>query len=192
MHLSANISLTADFLELHMENRDGELFTSVYHKPSYELYFLPFNSVHPMHIKQNIPFTMLLRGIEYCSTFEAYINEREKLRMALLLNKYPSNFINVQFDRVLKKISINQPLTNTNYNTARDRIIHTPEKERTPIDYGRKMFVHFTYCSNMKNFPTKFHTLWNEHFNESPINEIRPILGTRNMNNLQQHLVHNK
>ncbi|CAF4386938.1 unnamed protein product, partial [Rotaria sordida] len=32
---------------------------------------------------------MLLRAIRYCSSFQVYLDEREKLRMALLLNKYP-------------------------------------------------------------------------------------------------------
>lgn len=36
---------------------------------------------------------MLLRAIRYYSTFRAYLDERAKLRMALLLNKYPSKFI---------------------------------------------------------------------------------------------------
>ena len=54
------------------------------------------------------------------------------------------------------------------------------------------MFIHFTYCTNMKSFPSKFHILWNKYFAESPINEIRPVLGTRNVDNLQQRLVFNK
>jgi hypothetical protein len=91
--LSANISPNADFLDLHIENQDDKLFTSVYHKLSYEPYYLPFNSTHPMHMKKNIPFTMLLRAIRYCSTFEAYLDECDRLRMALLLNKYPGKFI---------------------------------------------------------------------------------------------------
>ncbi len=52
--LLANISLTADFLDLHMENKAGELYTTVYHKPSYEPYYLPFNSVHSLYMKKNI------------------------------------------------------------------------------------------------------------------------------------------
>ena len=65
LRLSANFGFNADFLDLHMENRNGQLYTSVYHKPSHEPYYLPFNSVHPMHMKKNIPFTMLLRAIRF-------------------------------------------------------------------------------------------------------------------------------
>ncbi|CAF4203886.1 unnamed protein product, partial [Rotaria sordida] len=46
--LSEKIGSAADFLDLHMENRDGVLFTTVYQKPSYEPYYLPLNSIHPL------------------------------------------------------------------------------------------------------------------------------------------------
>ncbi|CAF1345086.1 unnamed protein product [Rotaria sordida] len=190
--LSANISLRADFLDLHMENQDGQLVTTVYHKPSYEPYYLPFNSIHSIHMKKNIPFTMLLHAIRYCSTFQAYLDEREKLRMDLLLNKYPIKFIDQQFNHVLQKFSIGQPLTRNNYNKLRQEIINAPFKEKISIDFNKTMFVHFIYCSNMKTFPQKFQVLWNKYFGESPINETIPILGTRNLDNLQRQLVHTR
>ncbi|CAF4161894.1 unnamed protein product, partial [Rotaria sordida] len=56
--LSENIGSAVDFLDLHIENQDGQLFTTVYVKPSYEPYYLPFNSIHPLHMKKNIIFTM--------------------------------------------------------------------------------------------------------------------------------------
>ncbi|CAF1260589.1 unnamed protein product [Rotaria sordida] len=190
--LSENIGSTADFLDLHIENQDSQLFTTIYQKPSYEPYYLPFNSVHPLHMKKNIIFTMFLRTIRYCSTFQAHLNEREKLRMALLLSKYPNGIIDKQFDHVLSKFNIDQPLDFNNYNLIRQKIIETPIKERIPMDYGKTMFVHFTYCSNMRTFPVKFHILWNKYFGESPINEVLPVLGTRNVKNLQRQLTNTR
>ncbi|CAF2085832.1 unnamed protein product [Rotaria magnacalcarata] len=183
-----------DYLNIKQinENKNGEFFTEVYHKPSYEPYYLPFNSVHPIHMKKNIPYAMLIRAIKYCSTFNVYIHEREKLRMALLLNKYPGEFIEKQFNRVFKNYNMNQSVSNTNYNVLREKMIHMNKKEEIIINYNRTMFVHFTYCLNMKTFPQKCHTLWNKYFIESPINEIKPILGTRNVKNLQQQLIRNK
>jgi hypothetical protein len=131
IRLNAQAGHSINFLDLYIENNNGELFTKVYHKPSYEPYFLPFNSIHPTHMKMNIPYAMLLRAIKYCSNFEAYINEREKLRMALLLNKYPDIFINKQFSRLFKKYDIVQPLTNENYKVIREKIIYTPIKKRS-------------------------------------------------------------
>ncbi|CAF1199245.1 unnamed protein product [Adineta ricciae] len=187
--LSANINLFADFLDLHMENRNGILLTSVFHKPSYEPYYLPFYSVHPLHMKKNIPFAMLIRGIRYCSTFEAYLHERDQLRLALLLNQYPIKFIDQEFNHVFYKFDIHQPLTSNNYNDIRQLILNSPKNIKQPVNYGQSMFFHFTYCSNMKTFPRKFRELWNKYFSESPINDIIPMLGTRNVPNLNLRLV---
>ncbi|CAF4664305.1 unnamed protein product, partial [Rotaria sp. Silwood2] len=186
--LSENIGITADFLDLHIENRDGKLLTTVYQKPSYEPYYLPFNSIHPLHMKKNIIFTLLLRALRYCSTFQEYLNERERLRVALLLNKYPNKFIDEQFIYILEKLKIEHFLTFNNYSQHRQKIIDSPTKEKVPIDYGKTVFVHFTYCSNMRAFPAKFHDLWNKYFGESPINDIIPTLGTRNVDNFQRRL----
>ncbi|CAF4755672.1 unnamed protein product, partial [Rotaria sp. Silwood2] len=117
---------------LHIENRDGELFTTVYQKPSYEPYYLPFSSVHPLHMKKNIIFTMLLRAIRYCSTFQEYLNERERLRVALLLNKYPNKFIDEQFTNILEKLNIEQLLTFNNYAEHSQKFIDSPIKEKVP------------------------------------------------------------
>ena len=192
IQLSANISFHADFLDLHMENQNGHLFTKVYHKPSHEPYCLPFNSMHPLHMKKNIPFAILLRAIRYCSTLEAYLQERESLRMALLLNKYPGYLVNDQFNRVLQKFQINELLNRTNYKLFRKRLIESPIQEKVEIDHGKIMFIHFTYCTNMQTFPIKFHTLWHKYFEQSPINEIIPTLGTKNVNNLQKRLMHTR
>ena len=139
---------------------------------------------------------MFLRAIRYCSTFESFIKERETLRMTLLLNKYPDEFIQNQFNRVLKKFKIDQSIDTKNYNIVRKEIIYMEEneneKENNPINYGDTMFVHFTYCSNMKIFPSKFHSLWQKYFNQSPIDNIIPALGVRNVDNLQRRLVHTK
>ncbi|CAF4153665.1 unnamed protein product, partial [Rotaria sordida] len=169
--LNPNIGSFATFLDLYMENRDGVLFTTVYQKPSYEPYYLPFNSIHPLHMKKNIPYTMLLRVMRYCSIFQTYLDEREKLRMALLLNKYPNKLIEEQFNNVLLKCNIDQPLTDFNYDKYRQKVMNSFMKEKFMIDYEAVMFIHFTYCSTMKTFPAKFHLLWNKYFEQSPINE---------------------
>ena len=143
-------------------------------------------------MKKNIPFAMLLRAIRYCSTFETYLNEREKLRMALLLNKYPNKIIDEQFNNVFSKFGINEPLTLINYNRSRQKIIDSPSKDKLLVNYEKSIFVHFTYCSRMRTFPIKFHTLWEKYFDKSPINEVIPILGTRNVDNLQRRLIRTK
>ncbi|CAF3724587.1 unnamed protein product [Rotaria sordida] len=112
----SQVGYSTNFLDLYIENlKNGELFTEVYHKPSYEPYYLPFNSVHPMYMKKNIPFAMLIRTIKYCSLFEAYLNEREKLRITLLLNKYPEIFF-LKFKYKLKCFTYDERNRISSYN----------------------------------------------------------------------------
>ncbi|CAF0944042.1 unnamed protein product [Rotaria sordida] len=108
--------------------------------------------------------------------------------MALLLDKYPNKLIEQQFNNVLLKFNIDQPLTAINYDKYRQSVLDSLYKVRMRIDYDKVMFIHFTYCSTMKVLSLKFHTLWNKYFGESSTNEITPVLGTRNVNNLQRRL----
>ena len=135
--LNAHIGSTVNFLDLYIENKNGTLFTTVYHKPFYEPYYLPFNSIHPLHMKKNIPFVMLLRIIRYCSKFQSYLNEREKLRTALLLNKYPNKIIEEQFNSLLSKYNIDKPLDFNNYSLYSQRVINSSKKEKIPINYDK-------------------------------------------------------
>jgi hypothetical protein len=190
--LNVDAGLAVNYLDVHIEIVKGRFITSVYHKPSHELYHLPFNSTHPRHLKKNIPYAMIIRAIKYSSTFDIYVNERERIRMSLLLNKYPNEFIDNQFDRAIRKSNNNYPLNTNNYDTLHKKMLFISLKEKIPMDYVNTMFIHFTYCSNMNTFPEKFNSLWNKYFLQSPINEIKPILSTRNLNNLQKQLVNNK
>ena len=127
---------------------------------------------------------MFLRAIRYCSTFDSFITEREKIRMALLLNKYPNKIIDQQFRLLLKKYTNTHETTENNYRNIRKIIIESPEPIKGQVDYASTLFVHFTYCVSMRRFPEQFHSLWTKYFENSPLSDIRPILGTRNTNNL--------
>ena len=191
--LKANVGQSMDFLDLHIEYSNSTVHTRVFHKPSYEPYYLPFNSVHPIHIKKNIPFVMYLRAIRYCSSFQSFIEEREALRMSLLLNKYPNAFIQEQFESVLKKANVSHTVSAQNYSTVRSQITQTQfSKEKTTIDHESHLFIHFTYCCSMNKFPSQFRTLWHRYFDHSPIGDINPIVSTRNVDNLQRRLVHTR
>src|SRR5690242_7929620 len=58
-HISKNVS----FLDILLHNKDGQLSTSVYHKPAAEPAVLSFLSDHPRHIFRNVIQTVLMRAI---------------------------------------------------------------------------------------------------------------------------------
>ena len=83
-----DLGIRISFLDLLIENNNGTLVTSVYHKDAAEPYVVPFTSDHPPHIFRNIITIALNRAVRYSSTFEAFNNERRYIRLKLLYNGY--------------------------------------------------------------------------------------------------------
>ena len=88
-----------------------------------------------------------------------------------LLNKYPNELIDKQFSGVLLKFGVSEQLTDQNYDSIRTMANSCKDQMKLNVDYEKNLFVHFTYCLNMRTFPHRFHNLWQKYFGESPINE---------------------
>ena len=88
--LVRQIGTSVPFLDVLVENQNGILATSVYHKTAAEPYIVPFTSDHPRHIFANIIETQLLRAIRYSSTLFAFNHERRSITLLLLYNGYVS------------------------------------------------------------------------------------------------------
>ncbi|CAF1172443.1 unnamed protein product [Rotaria sordida] len=101
--LTYTISKTVSFLDVLLNNNNGVLVSSVYHKLAAEPCLLSFLSDHPRHVFRNVIQTLLMRAILYPSTFEAFNEERRRIRLTLLLNGYPSKYINTQFHEFFTK-----------------------------------------------------------------------------------------
>ncbi|CAM4955562.1 unnamed protein product [Rotaria socialis] len=95
--LEANIGSCVSFLDLLIDNKNGVLFTSVYHKPAAEPCVVPFISDHPRHVFSNIIQASLLRAVRYSTTLDIFEKERCAIRLMLLYNGYPSRYIDTHF-----------------------------------------------------------------------------------------------
>ncbi len=80
------IGKSVSFLDILLHNNNGQLSSSVYHKPAAEPIVLSFLSDHPRHIFRNVILTTLMRAIRYSSSFEAFNIERRAIRLMLLYN----------------------------------------------------------------------------------------------------------
>jgi hypothetical protein len=97
--LDPNIGTSIHFLDVTITNENGQLRTSIYHKPTVESYILSYTSDHPRHIHRNIPYTALLRAARICSDVSDFNSECIRIDISLLLNNYPLHFITQQFNR---------------------------------------------------------------------------------------------
>ena len=62
IRISYIIHESVEFLDVLIENIQGQLKTSVFRKPAAEPYILPYTSDHPPHIHRNILYVVLLRA----------------------------------------------------------------------------------------------------------------------------------
>ena len=193
IEFSGSIRQTAEYLDVRLENKGGKLMSEVFHKPAHEPYFLPFTSIHARHIKQNIPFVALVRAIRYCSSYEAFKREEANICMSLLLNKYPIDFILKQLERVPRTFQCTKP-RQENYLDIRKIFLDGSNNnaKKAKINFDINILCHFSFSKGMHNFSTRFYKLWDECFSDTAICNIKPIVGYKRLENLQDYLVKKK
>ncbi|CAM4845825.1 unnamed protein product [Rotaria magnacalcarata] len=104
--LTHEIGSCVSFLDVQINNQDGNIITSVYHKEASEPYIVPFKSDHPRHIFENIITTALLRAIRYCSTLQTFNHEIRALKLMLLYNSYPPRYIYHYLKKFFQQLSV--------------------------------------------------------------------------------------
>jgi hypothetical protein len=77
---------SVSFLDIYIENKNGTLETSVFHKEAAEPYIIPFKSDHPRHAFKNVIDGALMRAARYSSTLSAFNKERRSIKLMLFYN----------------------------------------------------------------------------------------------------------
>jgi hypothetical protein len=193
IEFSETTGQSIEHLDIKLENRGGKLVLEVFHQPSYEPYFLPYNSIHVKHIKKNIPFGALVRAITYSSDYNAFKREETHICMSLLLNRYPMDFVLKQLERVPRTFRCAVP-TRKNYSDIRKIFLNTADDnvKKAEIDFKVNILCHFSFCKGMNDFSTRFHKLWDDCFSDTAICNMKPIVGSKRLDNLHDYLVKKK
>jgi hypothetical protein len=84
--LIRQIGRSVPFLDVFIENKNGVLATSVYHKAAAEPYIVPFKSDHSRHVFKNIIDVALMRAVRYSSTLSAFNDEQRSIKLMFLYN----------------------------------------------------------------------------------------------------------
>ena len=198
-----NIGLTfetgpyVDYLDIRVQVEVPNFRTKVYRKLAAQPYILPFNSAHPPHVMKNIPFSALLRAVRICSHRDNLEEEIEKVRITLLLNKYPSYFIDKHFRRFYEVLTGQKDpklLLSEGHNEFREKVLEVGwnKKEKPGINFNRDIMLHFTYTPSLARFGSRFHQIWQEIFEETPLSDIPVIFAHKLTDNLKNILVHKK
>lgn len=215
IQITCKIGQSIEFLDVSIENRNGELKTSVYHKSMAEPYILPYQSDHPRHIHKNMPYVGLLRAARLCSDVKDFDEERLNMEMILLLNGYPPKFISYHIKNFFTKFNAMSVWTELNtqaYQQLHHQLLYKAtrrEKELQEMDDGTgkilrkrqrreqksQIIVHHTFESGpLLNFKQQYRRLWNQSYvsTGSRIGKPRLIIGTSSNPSLQSLLVSKK
>ncbi|CAF3887993.1 unnamed protein product [Rotaria sp. Silwood1] len=181
IRITYTIHDSVEFLDVLIENIQGQLKTLVFRKPAAEPYIVPIQ------------------------TFD---QERLNIEIALLLNGYPLNFIKRHLKQCFKNhnvMSIYQDLHAKTYKKLHLQLLdesltyHTgsnPPEEQQQKQYAQTnqqcqtttskkqpdIIIHYQYESGpVKTFNSEFRKIWKKHFcyPTSSLNNVRLILDTR-------------
>jgi hypothetical protein len=218
IRISRSVGSTIEFLDVFVQNNDGQLKTTVFHKPAAEPYIVPFLSDHPRHIHRNTIKGALFRAVRLCSDVQDFDSERLNIELTLFLNGYPPRFVSYHIKRFFEQnlaLSLMEQLDNDVYRELHQNLILQPtQRERKQQDivfdqtqlpstqsqqrqdsHKKKIRVHFTYESGpMLDYKRELRRLWEKYYiyPGSPMNDVTLQINTRINKSLNQLLIRKK
>ncbi|CAF3870391.1 unnamed protein product [Rotaria sp. Silwood1] len=211
--ITTSVNQSLEYLDVTIENDNGHLRTSIYHKSASEPYILPYESDHPRHLHINIIHTGLVRAARLCSTVEDFDMERLSLEMILLVNGYPPEFIRRHMTSFFIKydaMNVCTELTNELYQQLHHTLLYkeTRREMETKIqrednliskkkkyEHKDEIYLHYTFENGpLLNFKKEYRQIWEKYYvyPGSRLKNTRLILGTILNRTLQSLLIHKK
>ena len=214
--ITSTTNTSVDLLHATIANQNGQLKTSIYHKPGTEPYILSYSLDHPQHIVRNIPYATLLHAARICSHVDEFNFERIRIDVSLLLNNYPPSYISQQFSRFFE---VNNPMSLVNqldehaYRQLHQKLLYQPtrrEKQlnemmqdppetltvmQTKIWDKKLMFPHYMFHGKRSNnFLQVFYKWWQTYYycDKSPVHDVRIRLIPDTYRTLESFFIHKK
>ena len=217
IRISRSIGSTVEFLDVGVDNNQGKLKTTVFHKPAAEPYIVPFLSDHPRHVHRNTIKGALFRAGRLCSNVQDFDRERLNIELTLLLNGYPPRFVSYHFKRFFEQnnaTSLMLQLDDDVYKELHQQLILRPtrrerEQEETVFVQNqsssteiqqqkwnkKEIRIPFTFESGPKlDLKRQLRLLWAKYYKYkgSPMNDVILKFSTTNNKSLNQLLVKKK
>ena len=83
--------VSVPFLDINISLKNGYLLTDVYVKPTDSHAFLHYNSCHPRHCIENIPYSQFIRLRRVCSNVDIFDERAEEMTFHFLNRGYDKN-----------------------------------------------------------------------------------------------------
>ena len=216
IRIQSTINTSVHFLDVTIANENGQLRTSLFHKPTAEPYILPSTSDHPHHIHRNIPYAALLRAARISSHVADFHAECIRIDMSLLLNGYPPNFISKHFHRFFHlndAMAVVNQLDQEAYHRLHQTSLRQPTRREKQLQVTMKdpvsrplvlqpkiwntqlMYPHYLFDTGLTtHFPKIFYEWWKTHyaFQGSPVEHVQVRLVANTNRTLEYFFIHKK
>ena len=179
MQLQTSVGRSVQFLNTHVENRHGRLFTRLAHVSTIQRYTLPFVVGDAKAEHSRWLHAALIRAGQVCSNVSDFVEERIHLEIACLFAGYSVDFLEMHlrhFFRSTNTEAIRFSMHQNTYDTLRRRLLNFAEQQHTQLekyqaleDKERVLHLHYLhdYGSGIR-FHERFHQIWTTYLKEDP------------------------
>jgi hypothetical protein len=165
IQLITSISSGVHFLDAYVQNRNGSLYTSVYHDSTEQRHLLPYAVGHPRLLHRQWFRLTMIRAGQYCSPFEDFEDERLYTELTFLANGYSVEFVNDHLVQFFKRHNPVRQQSNLNrfiYVSLRRQLFRclSQQQQHSGVD---DHCIHLQYLfdwGSRVEFNRKFHELW--------------------------------
>jgi hypothetical protein len=191
---------SVDFLDLTvMLDGNNRLTTALYKKPINKHQFLHYNSAHPKHLLNSLPYSSFIRVIRSCSNDDTRKSELDILNQKFRSRCYPEQIIKQCLDKVnlMSQSSVLVPKKSLILSNLR---IHNPEilskfniiMPNHAEPFSNRMFIIVPFYKNIlglgKIVKRFFTEQCNTHMFRKYIEDIHVSIAFKQPNSLQQFL----
>lgn len=177
IQLQTTIGRSVQFLNTHIENRQGRLYTRLAHASDTEPYSLPFVVGDAQVEHGRWLQAALTRAGQVCSNVFDFVEERIHLEMACLLAGYSLEFVEVHLRHFFQSSNtetIRFSMHASAYELFRRHSLGIAEQQRTALDKyqaledkERVLHLHFLRdYGSWNRFHQRFHQIWTNYLHE--------------------------
>ena len=182
IEISTSIGSTVNFLNATLENKNGNLYSYMYHDPSIQPFLLPYISNHPrLGHRQWFRFALIRAGL-YCVCYEDFEEERVHIEITFLTNGYSLAFVQDQLQQFFKRFnpssSVQQPmdLNRSTYTLLRTQLFRHFRQQKLDLEERKELenkhqLIELYYLydwGSRHEFNQQFYKLWTEIINKDP------------------------
>ncbi|CAF4346110.1 unnamed protein product [Rotaria socialis] len=182
IEITYSIASCVDFPDVIINNGNGKLTTSIYHKPAAEPHILPYTSDHSRHVHRNIPYAALLSAARLCSNIDGFHMDRHLSQKQFL-----------RFFQTNKVLPVLQQSDAIMYDKLHSTLLQQSTRHK-PWNPNFLYVPHRFATGPALTFKHRFRAWWKKYYlkQESKVAHVKVKFATKTNRTLENIFVHKK